>query len=233
MGDMSAVDEESEEVARNADGASAESPAPFLPRHIKDAALELLKYGLLEESRKPNYYRTAMANRDAIEKILAPLDLTLKVDDVRGLAFIVVAERTFESEDGEWSHPLVRRQRLNLEQSLLIAILRQQFVAHEQEAGLGSTDTLVALDDLLPHLKTFLGDPGSDLQEQKRLRNLLEQLKAHGIVSDIDPQDQIHIRPIIAHLANPENLQGLLAAFKNEARSADSARTAPGEKDPS
>jgi hypothetical protein len=212
------VGTEADNAFPEASSAANELSPPHVSRTIKDAALELLKYGLLEEARKPNYYGTALANQEAIEKILSPLDLAMKVDDVRGLVYLAVAEGAFESEDAEWSHPLVRRQRLNLEQSLLVAILRQQFVAHEQEAGLGSTDTVVALDDLLPQLKTFLGDPGSELQEQKRVRTLLEQLKVHGIVSDVDEQDQVHVRPIIAHLANPGNLQRLLAAFKVQAR---------------
>jgi hypothetical protein len=62
-----------------------------------------------------------------------------------------------------------------------------------------------------------MGDLGSDAQEQKRLRNLLEQLKGHGVVSEVDEHDRIAIRPIIAHLANPENLQNLLQAFRDEA----------------
>jgi hypothetical protein len=232
VGDLSALDTPENDAPPEAGNASTDPTAPHLPRTVKDAALELLKYGLLEEVHKPNYYRAGLANREAIEKILAPLDLAMRVDDVRGLAYLVVAEGKFESEGAEWSHPLVRRQRLNLEQSLLIAILRQQFVAHEQEAGLGSTETVVALDDLLPQLKIFLGDPGSELQEQKRLRNLLEQLKSHGIVSDVDEQDQVQIRPIIAHLANPGNLQSLLATFRAEARLTTNERSASTDPDP-
>jgi hypothetical protein len=43
----------------------------------------------------------------------------------------------------------VRRQRLNLEQSLLVAILRQHFVAWEQESGTGASQAQIAIDDLL------------------------------------------------------------------------------------
>jgi len=189
----------------------------YTPRQVKDAALELLKYGLLEEQRKPNLYRTALAEREALGRVLEPLDLAMRVDEIRGLAYVVVADQAFDSVEGEWSHPLVRRQRLNLEQSLLIAILRQQFVAHEQETGVGSTEALVALEDLLPQLQLYLGDLGSDAQEEKRLRNLLEQLKVHGIVSEPDEHSRVAIRPIIAHLASPENLQSLLGAFRREA----------------
>jgi hypothetical protein len=189
-------------------------------RQTKDVVLELLKCGLLEAQRKPNLFRDALARREAVARILEPLDLAMRVDEFRGLAYVVIAQPPTEGEQDDWSHPLVRRQRLNLEQSLLIAILRQQFIAHEQQAGVGSTDALIAVEDLLPHLQMYLGDLGSDAQEQKRLRTLLEQLRGHGIVSEIDAQDRVGIRPIIAHLANPQSLQSLLSAFRDEAHRA-------------
>jgi hypothetical protein len=187
------------------------------PRHIKEATLELLKAGLIEELRKPQLYRAAIVGRETIQRILEPLDLVMNVDEIRAIVYVAVAAQAFETEDGEWSHPLVRRQRLNLEQSLLIAILRQHFIVHEQKAGVGAGGAQVALDDLLPRLRDYLGHLGSDAQEDKRLRNLLEQLKVHGIVSEIEAGDHVTIRPIIAHLASPANLQNLLLALKTEA----------------
>jgi hypothetical protein len=124
---------------------------------------------------------------------------------------------------------LVRQQRLNLEQSLLIAILRQHFVAHEQEAGLGAADAVVALEDVLPQVQMYLGHLGSDSPEHKWLRNLLEQLKGYGLVSEVDRLEQFSIRPIIAHLANPEDLANLLHAFRREAASAGSSDTGVGD----
>lgn len=180
---------------------------------VRSTLLELMKYGLLEESSKPNLYRSALLHRGEVDRVLGWLDLSLRIDDVRGIAFIVVATGP-DRDDDEWSHPLVRRQRLTLEQSLLVAILRQQFVAHEVEAGVGAADAQIALDDLLPHLQVYLGDLGSDAQEKKRLLNLLEQLKGHGIVSDVDQQERVTIRPIIVHLANPENLTNLIQALR-------------------
>ena len=180
------------------------------------ALLELMKHGLLEASGRPNLYRSALLHRNDIGTALGWLGLAMRVDEIRGLAFIVVAADTTGEED-EWSHPLVRRQRLTLEQSLLIAILRQQFVAHEVQAGVGAGDARVALEDLLPHLSAYLGDMGSDAQERKRLLTLLEQLKGHGIVSDVDQQERVTIRPIIAHLANPESLANLMQALRDAA----------------
>ncbi|NWO05942.1 MAG: DUF4194 domain-containing protein [Alteromonadaceae bacterium] len=215
-----ASNEEPEQPAEPDDpGHGVETPETeqYTASNLKATAQELLKYGLVEADRKARLYQIAVTQTTEINRILEPFDLRLKVDDIRGLAFLVVAEQLFrdgEENDDEWSHPLVRRQRLNMEQSLLIAILRQHFIAHEQEAGLGAGDAVVELDELLPQLQLYLGDTGSDAKDQKRLRGLLDNLKNHGIVSDIDANDQVVIRPIITHLANPENLQNLLQHFR-------------------
>lgn len=65
-------------------------PSPheqFTPRALKNAVLELLKYGLLEEAHKPNLYRTALSSRDHVARVLEPLDLAMKIDEVRGWIF--------------------------------------------------------------------------------------------------------------------------------------------------
>lgn len=194
---------------------------PRTEQRVREAAQELLKYGLLEENQKPNLYRTALNHHEEIRRILEPLDLNLAADEVRGLLFVTV-RKDANAEQDEWANPLVRRQRLNLEQSLLIAILRQHFIAHEQESGTGSSQALVAVDELIPQLQVYLGDEGSDARERTRTINLLDQLKGHGLVSALDSHDRVVIRPIITHLANPENLQALLHWLREQA----AARTA-------
>lgn len=187
------------------------------PVRLREAAQELLKHGLLEESRKPNIYRRIISNSQDIDGLLEPLDLSLGLDEVRGLAFVRVRQSDLTEQD-DWSHPLVRRQRLNLEQSLLVAILRQHFVAYEQDSGTGASEAVVAIDELIPQLQIYLGDLGSDARERTRAVNLLDQLKGHGLVSTIDAHDRVGIRPIITHLANPENLQALLQWLRDQAR---------------
>jgi len=99
---------------------------------LRDATQELLKYGLLEAEQKPNLYRIATVQQEQINSILEPLDLVATVDDIRGLVFLTVRPTATadSSDDADWSHPLVRKQRLTLEQSLMVALLRQIFVAH-------------------------------------------------------------------------------------------------------
>jgi hypothetical protein len=215
--DDNAIDTDGHVVASRSSGDDATpDDSTGIATAVRATILELMKYGLLEESSKPNLYRNALLYRDQVDEVLRWLDLGVRIDDIRGLAFIVVNAAP-DQEDDEWSHPLVRKQRLTLEQSLLVAILRQQFVAHEVEAGVGASDARVAIEDLLPHLQAYLGDLGSDAQEKKRLLTLLEQLKGHGIVSDVDQQERVTIRPIIAHLANPENLTALVRALREAA----------------
>ncbi len=81
---------------------------------------------------------------------------------------------------------------------------------HEQESGIGQSAAKIAVDDLLPQYLTYVQDSGSDTKNESRLLSLLDQLKTYAIVSEVDKNQEVTIRPLIAHLANPESLQALL-----------------------
>ena len=209
--------------------APAPELAPATPSALRRAVQELLKHGLLERSAKPNLFRQIAIDTARVDALLEPLDLAVRLDDHRGLAFVAIAatyQADGEDEDDS-THPLVRRQRLTLEQSLLLAILRREFLQREQESGLG-VPVHLSVDSLLPQLEIYLGRTGSDMQERKRLLNLLENLRGHGVVSEVDAQDGFTIRPMIVHLANPENLQALLQTLR-EMTSAKGATAEGGE----
>lgn len=190
-------------------------PATATRLDLKEVVQELLKCGFIGSDRKHHVFATAMRLRSEINAALEPLDLALRLDELRGLAILCVAESASASPDEEWGHPLVRRQRLTIEQSLLVAILRQFYVIQEQETGIGVSEIKVPVEDLLAELGGFLGDTGSDAKNEQRLLTLLDQLKPHGIVSEPDKNRDITIRPLIAHLANPETLTTLLAHFRH------------------
>ncbi len=184
------------------------------PLEVKQLVQELLKSGFVESSANATRFEALLRCRRKIQSALEPIDLELEVDELRGIALLRVARSAAPDADEEWSHPLVRRQRLTLEQSLLIAILRQFYVVQEQESGIGVRTVNVALEDLLGQLTIFLGDTGSDTRNRQRLLTLLEQLKPHGIVSELSSQGEITIRPLITRLANPETLTALLNHFQ-------------------
>lgn len=193
------------------------------PADLKLALQELLRYGYLEEANRNDMFRRIIVHAAAMELALEPLGLSLRIDSHRGVAFVVLASNAANmpenSEDEEWSHPLVRKQRLTLEQSLLLAILRQQFALHEQEYGVGQAVAKIAIDELLPTFMTYVGDSGSDAKNENRLLQLLDQLKTHGVVSEVDKKQEVTIRPLIAHLANPESLTALLRVIKEKQNS--------------
>ena len=72
-------------------------------------------------------------------------------------------------------------------------------------------------------------DPLDDLpwKERKRLLNLLDNLHDHGVVSKVDAQDNFTIRPMIVHLANPENLQALLQRLRELGGNSQAAAEQP------
>lgn len=193
------------------------------PPDVKKVAQELHRHGSLEEAQKRELFRLAILHERAIQIALEPLDLELRLDAHRGIAFleVVASECTPPEGDGAWSHPLVKRQRLTLEQSLLVAMLRQAFVIHEQELGVGGSTAKTAVDDLLPQFMTYFGDSGSDTKNESRLLTLLDQLKPHGIVSEVNKKHEVTIRSLIAHLATLESLADLLSSFKTISQSSD------------
>ncbi|THU05136.1 DUF4194 domain-containing protein [Lampropedia puyangensis] len=186
------------------------------PLDLRRAMQDLLKNGWLEEAIKPRIFKTIRNETAHINALLEPFDLEAKVDESRGLAFISVLAG-FAHEDGQdddWSHPLVFRQRLTLEHSLMLALLRREFIQQEQHSGVG-TVVRIALEDLLLQLDTFIDRSGSDMQDKKRLQTNLDALRKHGVVSEVDAQDYVTIRPMIVHVASPENLQALLQQLQS------------------
>jgi len=206
-------------VSIESDISATSDPATTTALHIKEVTQELLKFGYVEESRKPEMFRRALTLQQQVLSVLEPLDLTLGLDEHRGVAFLKVAESSCQGDeiDNPWKHPLVRRQRLTLEQSLLVAILRQAFMMHEQEFGVGQAPASISVDELLPQFLTYVEDSGSDARNESRLTVLLDNLKVYGIVSEINKHQEVTIRPLIAHLANPHSLEGLLKAFRDKA----------------
>ena len=217
-----------EELPAPVESGMAAQSTSRTPPNVRQALQFLLAHGWLESATKPKLFNLIAAQTTLLDALLEPLDLRVVVDDVRGLAFLAVVpdyagDDTDESEQDDWTHPLMKRQRLTLEQSLLLALLRREFLQREQESGTG-TAVRVTVDSLLPQLETYLGATGSDMQERKRLGQLLENLRTHGMVTEVDAQDCITIRPMIVHLLNPENLQTLLLRLREVAEQGSAAK---------
>ncbi len=193
---------------------TSEEDLSYTPKALKTITQELLKNGLIESSNKPELYQRLLSEKHKLANIFEPLDLAVSHDEMRGIAYLTVF-KTEECHD-DWSHPLVRKKPLTLDQSLLVAILRQYYITYELDHGLGSADISIGLEELLALVHTYYGNHGSELADQKRLNETLNKLKEHGIVSGINKYEQITIRPIIVHVANHENLTLLLHAMSEK-----------------
>ncbi len=196
---------------------SGTDEAPRTRQEVRQVVQELLRWGYVENAAKPGIFAAALRLRTDVKLALEPLDLILRMDEIRGLAILVVEESSLSDSEEGWGHPLIRRQRLTLEQSLLVALFRQIYLIHEQESGIGLGRCKVPLEDLLAQINGFLGDSGSDAKNEQRLLTLIDQLKPHGIVSEPDTNREVTVRPLIAHLANPESLTALLNRFREAA----------------
>jgi len=196
---------------------------------VKDTAQELLRSGSIDEARKSALFRASVTHEHRINQILEPFDLLLKLDTHRGVAWLAVDQSDEVSAEDAWSHPLVRRQRLTLEQSLLVALLRQAFAMHEQKHGVGQSAARIPVEDLLPQYLTYFKDTGSDTKNESRLLSLLDQLKTYAIVSEVDKNHEVTIHPMIAHLANPESLNALLKTLQAQASAVDEIEADTGQ----
>lgn len=189
----------------------------------KQALQEILKYGHLSQAQKPVLYQALVSNVASVNDYLSVIDFRLQIDGVRGLAFLIVYQnQEFDNDvvpmlDG-WAHPLVRRQRLTLQQSLVLAILRQRFMELEQQYGIGYADTYMSLNELNKQFFIYHESSGSESQDNERVMTLVRQLAEHGLVA-ID-KHQLLISPLIVHLLNPENLIELLKQYQSVSESA-------------
>ncbi len=190
---------------------------------VKQALQEILKYGHLNQAQKPVLYQALVNNVTAVNEYLSVIDFCLQVDGVRGLAFLMVYQNPefmndVASTPDDWAHPLVRRQRLTLQQSLILAILRQRFMELEQQYGIGYADTFMPLDELNKQFFIYHESSGSESQDEDRVIALVRQLAEHGLVNLV--KDQLLISPLIVHLLNPENLSELLKQYQSVGESA-------------
>jgi signal transduction histidine kinase len=85
---------------------------------IFQGSLDMLKNGLLELSAKPHLFRQIATDTARANALLEPLDLQVKVDDHRGLAYVAVAasyqsENTGEGDDEDVFHLSRRNFSLN------------------------------------------------------------------------------------------------------------------------
>lgn len=221
LGDLGLLAEDESEGKLEKMGGAGVSEERF-SKKTEAAFFELQKQGMIEASLKPVLYQDARAAFGELSKHFTYLRLSLKLDDVRGLIYLEVAE-SFIAEGGDsWSHPLVTKQRFTTEQSLLLAILRQKFLTLENETGANGPKVVIFIE-IYQILLHYLGDSGSDDKNRRKVEQLIEKLRPYGIVSEIRADGTFLVRPIITKVLNPESLTALLAHYSSLGLGEDAA----------
>ncbi|MDB5341311.1 MAG: hypothetical protein JWN70_6930 [Planctomycetaceae bacterium] len=118
----------------------ASTAEPSTAADVKRVAQELLKHGFLEESHKRELFRCAIAYEYEINVVLEPLDLEIRLDPHRGIAFLVVAPAAYTASDSDAavSEPVIATEELpefldQSEKALYQILLRSSRGRLEQE----------------------------------------------------------------------------------------------------
>ena len=142
----------------------------------------------------------------------------------RFLCVVDYARRRHNEQAGTGRTPLMKRQRLTLEQSLLLALCCGAVLGTEQAAP--ARWVRITVDSLLPQWRPTSGPPAATYK-RKRLGQFWRTC-THGMVSDVDAQDCITIRPRSCTCSGPKTCKRCCcAAWWRNGGSADGVEGAP------
>src|SRR5574344_1418816 len=88
------------EADADADAPQTLAQTRATPANLRRAIQELLKCGWLEQQSKPQLFRHLATELARANALLEPLDLEVRMDDTRGLAYVAIPS-DFQGEDGQ------------------------------------------------------------------------------------------------------------------------------------
>lgn len=142
-----------------------DSPTLSGERRFSLILIALMK-GVLYQDRDPGQWQDLLDHQARLRDHLAPLGLSLMLDEVEGYAYLYQ-----RPDDDENPLPrLVRRQPLSYPVSLLLALLRKKLA--EQDAGGDELRLILSREQLQEMLTLFLADTSNEAR-------LLDRLDGH------------------------------------------------------
>lgn len=164
------------------------SPAnPAMPGRLaveaRHAMIELLARGSITKRSKPGVYAAFLRWREDIRTSLADLNLQVSVDD---LFEVVVLLQHHEDGDEDYLPSLIRPRQLNLNETLVVLILRSYF--REREVA-GELQMFITLEQILDGLMPFKPLRNSSSAEERSVRSAMESLRDLGLVVALRNED--------------------------------------------
>lgn len=181
----------------------------------REALQRLISSGVIYESRHSELYQALLANKSQIRSTLRELGLRMTVDDSFGL-IILRLPVSDDIEEDEGAHPLVRRRRLTLLDSLVALVLRDHYMTRE---NVGDRTVVIDVEQLEDALRAFLPIFGSETILRKRITGAIKRFKDYNILASLPGSDnEFEVTPVIRIVVNADMLQGLRAEFEALAR---------------
>ena len=133
--------------------------------------------GVLHQDRHPGQWQDLLDHQARIRDHIAPLGLTLRLDEAEGHAYL---SQKASDDDAEALPRLVRRQPLSYPVSLLLALLRKKLA--EQDAGGDELRLIVSREQIQEMLKLFLADTSNEARLLDRIDNHINKVVELGFL---------------------------------------------------
>ncbi|MCH4565303.1 DUF4194 domain-containing protein [Halomonas sp. EGI 63088] len=153
----------------------SDSPTLSSERRFSLTLIALMK-GVLYQDRDPGQWQDLLDHQARLRDHLAPLGLSLMLDEAEGYAYL-----SQRPDDDESPLPrLVRRQPLSYPVSLLLALLRKKLA--EQDAGGDELRLILSREQIQEMLALFLADTSNEARLRDRLDSHINKVVELGFL---------------------------------------------------
>lgn len=179
---------------------------------IRQAKQQLIATGAVFQAKHPQLFDALNRNRDDVISFLRELGLSMSIDLNYGLALLRMPYDP-ESDDEPVPHPLIRRQTLNITESLLAIVLREYYREREM---LGDITIHIETETIRTKMGHYLrGAEKSDQLFEKKVSGAIERFRKFLILQKIRGEDDMYeITPVIRVVIDGDWLEGLIQEYR-------------------
>jgi hypothetical protein len=204
------------------------STAGRLPAEARRALVELMRQGVVVAETRRLIFDALCTHRAMIADHLADMYLRVLIDEPAGIALLLNAQLG-KTDDDEDTPTLISRRTLTVYDTLLLIVLRKQFLDRETAGDVRIRIDMAQIEALM---MPFLPLTGSTTSDRKKLNGAVDAMKKRKLVNVVRGEDErIEISPVIRYVVNAEYLEHLLAEYGRLAAEARSGSEGSGDCD--
>jgi hypothetical protein len=196
-----------------------------LPAEARRALVELMRQGVVVAESRRLVFDALCAHRTLIADHLADMYLRVLIDESAGLALLLNAQSGGNDDEEEDAAALISRRTLTVYDTLLLIVLRKNFLDRETAGDIRIRIDVAQIEALL---MPFLPLTGSTNSDRKKLNGAVEGMKRRKILNAVRGEDErVEISPVIRYVVNAEYLEHLLEEYRHLAEEARAGIEAP------